>query len=425
MKRNGIVKNLAKIGAISLISALTSQAFASGYKLEFQSPAVIADSGEAAVVEDAGTNWYNAAGLVYLPQQLVAAGTEIFSATSFSGNEVAPKSPFLPGTTFSQTGSASSHPHSFLPAFHYNWPFLCRYAFGLSVVPAWGLLEDYGVSSMVRYNIDRVYTKTIDISPSLAMMINDHWSVGLGPDYHYFALMLKSQVNTSPLGDSEARYTASNWNLGGHAGILYRIDDATRVGLNYRTKIVMNLNGYSDFAGLAGTAGTSNFYLPVNLPPTTTLSIYRDITCAWALMGTLSYDQWSVLRDYHARNVASPTGPVANLVLPQSLANTVDVGIGTHYTLNDRWMLRGNVKFEPTPTTNYYRGLAFPDGQKLGFQVGARYTMNKHIALDGVYGHVFVKHAGIHDYNPSTAALATGTVHTAIDLVGAQVVWTI
>lgn len=56
MVKTRCFRKLFKLGSLGLIAALSSQAYASGYKLEFQSPSVLADAGDAAVVEDAGTN---------------------------------------------------------------------------------------------------------------------------------------------------------------------------------------------------------------------------------------------------------------------------------------------------------------------------------------------------------------------------------
>src|SRR6185312_58937 len=205
--------------------------------------------GEAAVVEDAGTNWYNSAGLVYLPQQVVGAVTDVYQQTRFSGTSTAPSPvPGFPGYT-NTNSSASSYPNAILPALHYNYPFRDRYAVGISIVPAWGLLEDYGEGSDARYSLNKVSTKTIDIAPSFAMKVTDHWSFGIGPDFHYFSLQSLSRAHTQPITpyDSMSRYNANNWGRGWHAGILFRVNDATRIGFNYRSKIVMNMTGGSNF----------------------------------------------------------------------------------------------------------------------------------------------------------------------------------
>jgi long-chain fatty acid transport protein len=427
--------------ALGLMTALSFQAYAAGYKLEFQSASTLADAGDAAVVEDAGTNWYNSAGLVYLPQQWVVSGIDLYEQTKFSGTTQAP-APRLPfpsvGSGFSAAGTASSYPNSRLPAIHYVYPFKERWAVGISIVPAWGLAEDYGQNSLLRYDLIRVYTKTIDIAPSAAMKINDQWSVGLGPDFHYFSIQSKNNVRTegSPpfgtVGDSLSRFSADDWNTGWHAGLLFRLNDTTRFGVNYRSKIVMHTEGYSDFI-LNGVTQyeTNRFGLNITLPPTTSFSIYHDVTQRWALMGTISYDQWSTLKDYNAQNyIQPPTAPggppsFINVSLPQGMSNTFDLGVGTHYVLNEQWMLRGSVKYEPTPTNNAYRDVNFPDGSKLGFQVGARYQINKKLAVDLIYGHVFVKTASINATNPITYSNANGHVNTNINLAGAQLVWNV
>lgn len=424
MKR--INKKIVASCVLGLMAAWSIQADASGYKMEFQSAATLADSGDAAVVEDAGTNWYNSAGLVYLPQQLAMSGIEIYQHTKFSGTVTTPGP-----TGISTTGTTNSYPNAFLPAIHYVYPFKERWAAGISIVPAWGLMEDYG-NAFLRYNLMRIYTKTIDVAPSLAMRINDQWSVGLGPDFHYFSVESKNAVRTQPTtpSDSLSRYSADHWNEGWHAGLLFRVNDATRFGLNYRSRIVMHLQGYSSFGlNSVGSFETNQFKVNIPLPPTTSFSIYHDMTAKWAMMGTVSYDQWGIVKAYNAQNYQSITpGGVPILIAassPQYMSNTFDWGLGTHYQLNKEWMLRANVKYEPTPTKGAFRDVNFPDGDKLGFQIGARYQINKKLMLDLVYGHVFVRQENIGLTNPVTAVATNGHVNTSIDLAGAQLVWNI
>lgn len=429
MKRK--FNKILTLNSIGLAVALSSQANAGGYKLEFQSPSVLADAGEAAVVEDAGTNWYNSAGLVYLPQQVVGALTDVYQETRFKGTSTAPSPiPGFPGYV-NGNAKASSYPNAVLPALHYNYPFKDRYAVGISIVPAWGLMEDYGESSDVRYNLNKISTKTIDVAPSFAMKVTDRWSFGLGPDFHYFSLQSRSHAFTQPLtpNDSLSRYNANNWGRGWHAGILFRVNDATRIGFNYRSKIVMNMTGGSNFT-LNDTANfqTDQFKVSIPLPPVMTLSAYHDINATWAVMGTATYEQWSVIQYYYGQNfqqppsAAAPTGRV-NVVLPQQFVDTLDLSAGAHYKVNDKWMLRGSLKFVGTPTRDAYRALSFPDGKKLGINLGAHYQVNKKVGLDMIAAHVFTNQVHINDVNPASGAASVGHVNTSINLVGAQIVY--
>lgn len=444
VKDKGIFKKLLFFIVPGLVTTLSLQAYASGYKMEFESTSILAGNGEAAAVEDAGTNWYNSAGNVYLPQQSVISIIDVYAPTTFTGTTTAP-SAFQPiiGPSiydFKATGSASAYSNSIIPAIHYVYPLTDRFAFGVSVVPAWGFKEDYGNDSFLRYDLTRVYTKTIDLAPSLAMKLNDHWSIGVGPDFNYFSVQSEARVRTEgpnlgfPIppgtpGDSLQRFTANQWKTGWHAGVLFRVNDTTRIGLNYRSKIIMHMEGYSDFAVNQGPSFESDdFTLRIPLPAVTTLSAYHDVTPKWALLGTIAYDQWSVLNTYHATNVIQPptliggSPTLINVNLPQNFGDTFDFSLGTHYKWNDKLMLRGSVKYEQTPTNDHDRDVNFPDGPKLGFQIGSRYQMNKRIALDLIYGHVFVWEVPINITSPVTFATTKGHSNTNIDLLGAQVV---
>ena len=410
-------------GSLAMVMGWSTQTYASGYKVEFQSASTLADGGDAAVVEDAGTNWYNSAGLIDLHQQLAVSFIHLYEQTMFTGTSFAPS---LTVPSFFGSGKASSYNNVELPGIHYALPFMDKFAFGVSLVPAWGLVQDYGDRSLVRYDLSRVYTRTIDIAPSFAYKFDCHWSLGLGPDFAYFTIQEKNHSRVTPV-DSISRIVASNWGYGGHAGLLYHYDDATRVGLNYRSKIAQHLTGYSDFV-LSGIASFQTNRFSVNLPhpPTTSLSIYRDVTPCFALMATVNWDQWSVIRDVHGINyIQPPVGALTSIYQPLDYSNTFDVGIGTKYKINDDLTLRGSIKYEQTPTRDKYRDLNFPDGEKLGFNFGARYQLVKKVALDFIYAHVFTRTVPMNITEPVTIVTTKGHLDNTIDLIGAQVVWDI
>jgi long-chain fatty acid transport protein len=197
---------------------------------------------------------------------------------------------------------------------------------------------------------------------------------------------------------------------------------------------MMNLSGDSSFGldrggNLYTMYETNTFYLPLPLPATTTLSVYHEVTPCWALMGTIAYDQWSSIQNFHARNYiqpplsTNPSGILPDVTAPQHMKDTVDLSVGTRFKLNQKLLLRASFKYEPTPTTSSYRYVNFPDGVKYGIQVGARYQATPKVALDAIYGHVFVRRMRIHDVNPATFATASGHQTTDINLLGGQLVW--
>lgn len=453
MKIKAMLKKISIVVFPSLLATIPIYTHASGYRMEFQSVSIMGGGGEAAALEDAGTNWYNSAGDVYMPKQLVLSSFDVYIPTTFTGVATAPspynRPPLPPTPNFgynSGLGSASSDFNVIIPAMHATYPLSDRYALGLSVVPAWGLREDYGSHSILRYTLQSIYSRTFDIAPSLAIKLNNQWSVGFGPDFNYFTVQSEGSVRTEgylatptppfppgtppgTAGDSIQRFTGEKWKTGWHAGILLRPNETTRIGLNYRSRIIMDLQGDSSFAVFNGPTFTAgNFSIRVPMPASTSLSIYHDMNPKLAITGNITYDQWSLNKAYHTNNVISPpttTGgqPVlSNPSIEQNFDDTIDFSVGTHYKLTDRLMLRGVVKYLQTPTNNVDRDVNFPDSPKLGFNFGSRYQMTKNVALDLVYGHVFLWQEPINSTNPLTGANANGHVRSHVDFVGGEFV---
>jgi long-chain fatty acid transport protein len=111
------------------------------------------------------------------------------------------------------------------------------------------------------------------------------------------------------------------------------------------------------------------------------------------------------------------------VIVVQDMRNTFDLSVGTHFKINQQIMLRGSFKYEQTPTKNAFRDVNFPDGPKYGINLGARWQVNCKVALDIIYGHVFVPSVHINDVNPVTGAVSSGHNNTSIDLLGGQLVW--
>lgn len=425
-----IIKRIVGFGGVSLIAAFSSQVYASGYRLEFQSPSVLADAGDAAVVEDVGTNWYNSAGLVRLPRQIAVAGTYVTQRTNFKGQSIAPS--FLPDNTFFGSGSVTSHPSVVLPAYHVGFPLNRCWALGFSFVPSWGLMENYGDTSFVRYNLVKIYTRTIDLAPSISWRINRWFSVGGGPDFDYWTVQQKRNVNTAgiTLSDSRQRISAQSWAYGAHFGLLFQYDDCTRFGINYRSRITHNLKGYSEFEVGDDLLKfeTHRFHVTLPHPATTAFSFYRDMTPRWSLMGTLTYDQWGSLMNLHGKNfilppsVLNPTGLV-NITIPQNYHNTIDLGLGIHIRANCNWLLRASVKWLQSPVPTKTRDINFPDGRKLGINLGARYQLTNAVAMDMIVAHVFTSRVNYRNLAPVSNVYTKGHTTTGINLVGAQLVF--
>lgn len=439
MKKPAMSLKLVVLGMA--LAGLTSQASASGFQL-FEGTAVnIGDfgAGSAALAEDASTAFYNPAGLVRIKNpQIVASAIGIHTKNDFTGQSA--WSAFDGGIRANPlSGSANGGGWNLVPAFHYAIPLSDRVVFGFSATAPFGLSTDYAKDSVLRYEATHTSVKTLDLSPSLGIKINDQFSIGAGVDLEQMSATLDSSIpnphylpSPTPATDYQSHNTASDWAVGWHAGVLYQIIPTTRVGLNYASKINHSLKGASYFITDPATSFTSHdLNADVTLPATTTLSIAHDVNSCWTLLGSVVYTQWSEIKNLTLNNVAGfdsdgfPTTK-ATATLPMNFKDTWRFAVGTNYKLSEQWLVRAGLGYDQTPTNNTDRGARLPDGDRIAVSLGGHYQPIKALGLDAGYTHLFIKNGDINHTTPGIMNTTTvGSTKNSADLIGLQLTWNI
>jgi len=429
-----------------MLVGFSQQAAASGFQL-FEGNAVnMGDfgAGGAAIAEDASTAFYNPAGLVRLTApQLVVSTVGISSKTDFSGKSTWS----LPGLPYSKTfgeDSASGGGFKLVPAFHYALPLNNVAVFGFSVSAPFGLATDYANDSVVRYEATKSDVKTLDISPSIGVKVNEQLSLGAGVDLQRLEATLNSTagipvinpVTRRPvvpvqLVDANITNVGSDWAFGWHAGALYQFNPSTRVGINYAAKVKHHLKGTSTFTSPVVSFESNDLNADINLPASTTLSAYHDLNQQWAVLASVVYTQWSSIEKIALNNVQSINAAGQPITIPASLPenfrDTWRVALGTNYKLNEQWLLRAGVGYDQTPVNAHDRGVRLPDGDRIAVAVGSHYQATKALGLDVGYTHLFIKDGEINHANTtgSQRVETVGTSKNSADLLGLQLTWSI
>ncbi len=399
--------------------------------LPFGSAADLGDafSGGAAIAQDASTANSNPAGLTRLEhQQIVVSATGVTHHMQFDGTTTSPGWGTF-STPSSNSGKTTSTFSGVIPAFYYALPVSKQWALGLSVTSPYGLGDDYP-NSVARYYVTYAEAQSADISPNVSYKVNDHLSLGAGFDALYMKLKFEQMYRYSTLTDpvdSSVLNKSSGWGYGWHGGILYEFTPRTRVGLSYHSPIVEDLNGDSKFYvnnNGSSVISTDNLHTTMHLPSYTTLSIYQDVTRAWALMATAEYMEWSFLKNDHEYNVATFAGPMA-INVPKNFNDTWRFALGTSYQVSDKWLLRTGAEYDQNPTNNTDRDPLLPSANRYIIGIGAHYQVNKDLGLDAGYAHAFFPRININNVNPASGSTAVGTSRMATDVLGIQVAWNI
>lgn len=459
------VRSLVSMAVIGLLA--TNAAHSGAFSLYTESSAAAIGNyaaGIAAEAADASTGWYNPAGLALLhKQEAVFGGIGVFPTAKLTGTSTF-TTLGLPSYTQGFSGLEGGD-NAFVPSFHYALPVGENLTFGLSAVSPFGLATDYNTSSPVRYQATFTELLTTNISPEFGAKVAEHFAVGAGLDLQYSRVKFNTMIGTPTLYaalnpalvDSLSYNNGNSFGVGFHLGVMSMFNDNhTRVGVNYQSKMRQNFHGQSRLTGrlavpnlnlgnptsvLSANGNTvfkdnSLFSNPIEFPDVLTISGYHDLNDTIALLGSFVYTGWSSFNSIQLNNVAAPIISNAAVVTQGNISNTKAqnysdawrVAVGANYRVNELLLLRAGGGYDETPTKDAFRDVRLPDSNRWALSVGAHYQWKPAFGVDVGYTHLFADNATI---NRTEAVGTTSTYNVnaisknAVDLVGAQLVWTI
>ena len=421
---------LAAVAGFSGALALGGAAHASGFGLREGSADWWGNAfaGSQAKAYDASTVWSNPAGMALLNND------EIDGAISL----IAPSAQFSGSATNAQTGgnvSGTEGGNAVAPAasgatfgvltLGPDW------RLGFSVTSPFGERTNYPTDFVGRYQGLSSSITDINFGLALSYKVNDHLSIGGGPNFDYFQARLTEAVNVPVLSsatgqDPFGEIRGTNLGVGYNLGVLYQIDDATRIGFDYHSRIRHNITGgqyvsipsiYSTISpaivGLLSAANT-RATTSITLPDSAGLAIYRQVTPRFALLGSVEWTDWSLLKTI---NITADNGS-GNTTIQENWHNTWFIGIGSNYQVTDKLMLQSGFAYDQSPVTDENRTVRIPDADHYDVGFGVQYQLLPNTKLELAYGHVFTPGGSINNSAASSALTPSGTItgnYTASD----------
>mgnify|MGYP004661261921 CR=1 FL=1 len=176
---------------------------------------------------------YNAAGITQLSGTRVMGGFDLHVPTGSIDARMADGSRKSTDTK----SSLWATPHAYV-----THQLDDRFWVGLGMFSRFGADNEFSDSWFGRYNMTSAQARTISFVPSLAMKVNDAWSVSAGVEVMYADFTMTRQIPSlqymGPLPqkgpDSKERRTSTGWGMGLHLGSHWRMTDALALGLAYK-----------------------------------------------------------------------------------------------------------------------------------------------------------------------------------------------
>jgi long-chain fatty acid transport protein len=412
-----------------LLSLTSAGAFASGFALIEQSVSSMgtAYAGSGSAAEDASFIYFNPASMSELDGTQVSGGMHIvLPETEFTGS--AALNPIYGAGSTTDPASPDSDDAGelgALPHFAYVRELSDTMNFGITVNVPFGLKTEYRDDWVGRYSSTAGEIVSVNINPALSFEVDEHVTLGVGLSVMYanliFENMFHSNFPTFPSVDIPVKIDVDDWGFGWNVGALLKPTDSTRLGIAYRSKVNVELEGDRSLGSVSTKAD-------VSLPDTLLLSAFHQVNDQWAVMADITWTQWSRINALVFR-----FGDGTTNTIPVKFDDSFRYAIGASYQYDDRWKFRGGLALDETPVPSpEFRLTALPDEDRTWLTFGAGYQYSKKISFDIGYAHLFIDDTSINStdgYSSLAAPLTegqhrvTGNYEASVDIISAQINW--
>lgn len=457
------VKKLSIAVSLALASAgVCTQVQAAGFALIENSASGMGNAfaGGSAIADDASTVYFNPAGMTRI------SGTQI----TVAGHFISPSAKFTDTGSTSLTGAPltgnndTTDESAFVPNFYYVTNIGNNSQFGLGITVPFGLTTDYNDEWVGRYSATKSDLQTININPSIATKATDKLAVGFGIDIQYIEATLENELDSGAIcvgiqmqGGADAATAIANcqgagfavadssidsaqslkgddWSTGFNFGLLYDLDDASRIGFAYRSGIRHKLDGNVNFtlspqlAGLIGSLPTTPFDLTtlfsdtgvsagIELPKTISVSYYRDVNTQFAVMADITWTEWNNFKEL---SVVFDNTIQGESTIPENWENAMRYAIGMNYRPNDTMVYRAGIAYDETPVSSpEYRTPRIPGNDRTWLSLGLGYNLSDTTSIDVGYAHLFIDDTSINNVDSFGHTLA-GTYEADVDIFSVQ-----
>ncbi|GAB2622365.1 OmpP1/FadL family transporter [Novilysobacter erysipheiresistens] len=425
--------------ALSITGALAlGQAHATGFQIRENSVQNLgrANAGTAVAQDDASVVSNNPAAMTNIDRTTVQADLTVIDLTAdFSGSATSAFGTPVSGGDGGDPGDATA-----VPALAVVMPLSGAFeglTVGASIGAPFGLKTEYDADWVGRYNAITSDLKTIDLTLSAALELNEHISIGAGLIYEHAEVTLSNGIDFGTglaaqgvpgfapgSADGQVEFTGDNNGVGFILGGQLRVSDRFVVGYSHRSEIDHDLEGEANFtvpanaAAVFGALGIPTYadgpiYAPLTTPSVDTLSAQFDFSDRVRLMADYQRTGWSSLE---AVNIYRANGtPIGQE--PFDWDDTSMLAVGGEFDLNDAFTLRAGVAADETPTNDEARTPRLPDEDRMLYTIGLGWNVSENLTVDVAYMNIQIDETPIDAVSSSSSRLV-GTFDGHADLFG-------
>lgn len=372
---------MRKLLSLTLLALAGSTAFAGGYRVSIQGQKQLAMGHTGvAVVNSAEVAFFNPAGMAYLDKKfnLSVGGNALFANTKFQNSQY----------NWEAETKNMGTPFSVYATYKLNdW-----FTAGIAVYTPYGSSVEWDQDWQGSHLVNNIDLKAIFVQPTVSVRIGEHFSFGGGPIYASGSVNFNRNLSTNPLLSNPETGSGADVTLdakgitawGYTAGIMFNPTNKLRIGMNYRSEIIMEArDGSADFNDVPDFASTDprfqdqKFDANLPLPAELTVGLSYQVTDKWMLAFDYNRAMWSV---YESLTVDFSNGTQS--VNLRNYQNSSTYRVGTQYKANDKFTFRAGWYFDESPVQDGYFAPETPRNDSMGYTGGLTYQLNGKLGID-------------------------------------------
>lgn len=329
---------------------------------------------------DASSVFFNPGGMSYVKTKFsfVTGVSGVFANTTFRK--------IAPSVYQAQTDNPLSPPLHFYGTYKINE----KLSVGLGVNTPFGNSLKWGDTWDGRYLISDISFHAFNFQPSLSYKFCDYFSLGAGFNYMTGTVSLSKMLPVADAnGEGKSTLEGNTSNFGYTIGIMSKPTSKLGIGITYRSKIEMKMEG-GDVTFKVPAALSTNFPSGVKfdamlpMPASLNIGVSYQINDKLLVGADLNYVFWSVY-DSLIFDFTPNTSSLEDSRNPRLYEDAPVIRIGAQYQYNDKLTCRAGAYFDKSPVKDDYLNPETPSTNQIGLSLGASYKVNSRLNLDASF----------------------------------------
>ncbi|MDH4581568.1 transporter [Pseudomonas sp. BN415] len=421
------VAKLSTLG--SLLWLLPGASWAGGIMIyeAGQEGAGLANAGAAALASDPSVLMNNPAGLTELPgTQISANGQVIFGDISFSrdasnqfdGNEGGNALQYLPGASLFVSHQIND-----------------QASIGFGMYGNFGLAVDYDDDWAGRYFTQEAAVIGVSLQPTYAYKINDDLSIGFGPRMMYGYYRTEVAVNNNLLGlanrpDGQLEYKDTDFGVGFNMGLLYRVNESTRVGLAYTSKVDLEFSDRPSVDDISNPLlnlalqrlNVDNLDIDMEVPQTALLSVAHDLDSQWTLLASLGWQDWSEFGNIGVEVDANNLG--TSRTVDRQYKDTWHASVGAQYQASPKLRWSMGLGYDSSAVDDEDRTVDNPMAESWRLAAGVNYAVEQGLDLHMAYTLIWLGDMEVEQTKQRSGDTLSGSFdNSSLHVIGGGATW--